>query len=361
MKKLLFAAYSLDLGGIEKALITLVNFLEKKDYDITLVLERKQGIFLDSLNKKINVIEYTPNESKNIIKRKLLNLIKRIKFILKYKNKFNFSASFATYSNMSSFVARTASKNNCLWAHADYLTLFDNNIEKMKNFFNEKKVQNFKKIVFVSKEGADSFIKVYPELKEKVNVCNNLIDSENILNLSKEEIDSRKDNEKVTFINVGRHDEKQKRLTRIIEASKKLKSENKKFKVLLIGDGQDNKFYKELVKKENLESTILFLGKKQNPYPYFKISDCVLLTSDYEGYPVVFLESFVLGKPIITTKVSDYEEVEQGYGMIVEKNAEDVYEKMKQFIEQGFTITKKFDGNKYNEDIYSKLQQILEE
>ena len=361
MKKLLFAAYSLDLGGIEKALITLVNFLEKKYYDVTLVLERKQGIFLDSLNKKINVIEYTPNESKNIIKRKLLNLIKRIRFILKYKNKFDFSASFATYSNMSSFVARTVSKNNCLWGHADYLTLFDNNIDKMRKFFNEKKVHSFKKIVFVSKEGEDSFIKIYPELKEKVFVCNNLIDDKGILELAEEKIDISKDNEKVTFINVGRHDEKQKRLTRIIEASKKLKNENKNFKVLLIGDGQDNKFYKELVKKENLEDTIIFLGKKQNPYPYFKISDCVLLTSDYEGYPVVFLESFVLGKPIITTKVSDYEEVEQGYGMIVEKNAEDIYEKMKQFIEQGFTITKKFDGNKYNEDIYSKLQQILEE
>ena len=360
MKKILFAAYSLDIGGIEKALITLVNFLHKKGYNVTLVLEKKQGIFLESLNKKINVIEYTPDKSTNMIKRKLLNLIKRIKFIFKYKNKFDFSASFATYSNMASFVARTASKNNCIWGHSDYLTLFDNNIEKLKEFFNEKKVKSFKKIVFVSRKGANGFIKVYPELKEKVCVCNNLIDDENILKLSEKKIDLVKDNKKVTFINVGRHIEIEKKLTRIIEASKKLKSENKNFKVLLIGDGQDSEFYKELVKKENLEDTIILLGKKQNPYPYFKISDCVLLTSDYEGYPVVFLESFVLGKPIITTKVSDYEEVEQGYGMLVEKDAEDVYEKMKQFIENGFTITKKFDSNKYNEDIYSKLQKILE-
>ena len=115
MKKLLFAAYSLDLGGIEKALITLVNFLHKKGYNTTLVLEKKQGIFLESLNNEIEVIEYKPDESTNMIKRKFSNLIKRIKFILKYKNKFDFSASFATYSNMASFVARAASKNNCLW------------------------------------------------------------------------------------------------------------------------------------------------------------------------------------------------------------------------------------------------------
>ena len=47
MKKILFAAYSLDYGGVETALITLLNYLSKEDYDITLCLERKQGVFLD--------------------------------------------------------------------------------------------------------------------------------------------------------------------------------------------------------------------------------------------------------------------------------------------------------------------------
>ena len=47
MKKLLFGAYSLDIGGIEKALVILVNKLQEKGYDITLVLEKKQGIFLN--------------------------------------------------------------------------------------------------------------------------------------------------------------------------------------------------------------------------------------------------------------------------------------------------------------------------
>ena len=42
MKKILFAAYSLDLGGIETALVTLINYLAKKQYDITLVLEKKR-------------------------------------------------------------------------------------------------------------------------------------------------------------------------------------------------------------------------------------------------------------------------------------------------------------------------------
>lgn len=359
MKKLLFAAYSLDIGGIEKALITLTNHLQKIGYEVTIVLEKKQGIFLEKLNPNIRVVEYRPSESKNIIKRKIANLVKRINFVFHYRNRYDFSACFATYSNAASFVSRVASKNSCLWGHADYLTLFNQEEVAVKKFFKEKKYNQFKHIIFVSKEGKESFLKIFPEMKEKTIVCNNMVDSEQIIKMANEKIEMKKDEEKVTFINVGRHEERQKKLTRIIYAAKKMKEENDKFKILLIGDGPENEFYKELVKKEELEDVIFFLGKKQNPYPYFKIADCVLLSSEYEGYPVVFLESFILNKPIITTKVSDYEEVEQGYGLVTEKNEQDIYEAMKTFIEKGYQIEKKFDVKQYNEEIIKKLEQIF--
>lgn len=358
MKKILFAAYSLDLGGIEKALVTLANTLQKKEYEVTIVLEQIKGVFLDDLNKNIKLIEYRPSKTKNILKRKIANLLKRIKFVMKYRNKFDFSACFATYSNSSAFVARKASKNNCLWGHADYLTLFENNVEDMKKFFEEKKYNKFKHIVFVSKEGQESFLKVFPEMKNRTIICNNLIDSKKITQMSKEKVDIDKNSEKVTFVNVGRHEEKQKKLTRIIMAAKKLKEENYNFKILFVGDGPDTERYKELVKNEKLEDVIIFLGKKKNPYPYYKISDCVILSSDYEGYPVVFLESFVLEKPIITTKVSDYEEVE-GRGLIAEKSEDGIYEKMKIFIENGFKIEKKFDADLYNENIIKTIERLF--
>ena len=358
MKKLLFSAYSLEVGGIEKALVTLLNKLQEKGYNITLVLEKKEGIFLEELNPQIQIITYTPNDNKNILKRKFINLMKQIKFTLKYKNKFDFSASFATYSNSGAFVARTASKNSYLWGHADYLTLFKNNIDEMKKFFKEKKYNKFKNIIFVSKEGKDTFISVFPNAKNKTIVCNNIINNQQIIELADKEIELKKE-EIITFLNVGRHDERQKRLSKIIEVAKKLKQENYKFKILFVGDGQDTEKYKEMVNSYNLEEQIIFLGRKQNPYPYFKISDCVILASDYEGYPVVFLESMILNKPIITTKVSDYEEIEGKYGYTTTKEIDDIYEKMKLFLEKGFEITEKFDAEKYNQDIIQKLEELF--
>lgn len=359
MKKLLFAAYSLDVGGIEKALVNLVNVLQNRGYDITVVLEKKQGIFLNELNKNIKLIEYTPSEKKNLIVRKITNFIHRIQFIIKYKNKYDFSAAFATYSKPSIFVSKVASKNNTLWGHADYLTLFDNDRQKVKDFFKSIKVEQFKNIIFVSEEGKNSFLDIFPQMKEKTIECNNIVNNKEILKLSEEEIEKKKDNKCFTFLNVGRHDEKQKKLTRIIEAVQKLKQDDLNFKVLFVGDGKDNTLYRKMVKDKKLENNIIFVGPQKNPYPYFKISDCVILTSDYEGYPVVFLESFILNKPIITTKVSDYKDIEGKYGYITSKQIDDIYEKMKEMIKNGYEIKESFDADKYNNDIIEKLEKIF--
>lgn len=359
MKKLLFSAYDLNIGGIEKALVTLVNKLDQKGYDITLVLEKKQGIFLEELSSNIKIIEYRPSETKNIFFRKIRNLLKRVLFILKYKNKFDFSACYATYSLPSSFTAKAASKNPALWVHTDYLSLFDGNKQEVKKFFKEKKYYKFKKIIFVSNNAKENFLKIFPETREKIIVINNLIDADKIKRQAEEEIEYKQENDFTTFINVGRHSEAEKKLTRLIEASQMLVEDKLNFKVLLVGDGPDNNKYRDLVKERGLENYIIFFGAKQNPYPYFKIADCVILTSEYEGYPVVFLESFILNKPIITTKVSDYELIEEKFGYVTEKDAKDIYKKMKMFIENGYKIKEKFNLEEYNKKTIKKLEEIF--
>jgi len=357
--KMLIAANNLEIGGIETALLNFINEM-KEIYDITLLLEEKKGTLLDKVPLEMKIIEYLPSKEKNIIIRKLKNFIKRIKFSYNYKNKFDCAISFATYSKVASFTARTASSNSILWGHADYLSLYNNQENEVIKFFKEIKYNKFKKIVFVSQEGKNSFIKIFPKLISKVNVCNNFINDKEILELAKEKIELEKE-DTFTFLNVGRHDEKQKRLTRLIEAANKLKKEKYNFKILLVGDGPDNNLYREKVKNNNLEDKIKFLGRKKNPYPYFNISDCVILTSEYEGYPVVFLESFVLNKPIITTKVSDYQLIENEYGFVTDKNVDSIYNAMKNILEKGFEIKYKFNIIKYNQDIKSKIRKIIEE
>ena len=390
MKKILFSAYSLDVGGIETALVTLLKYLVN-DYDITLVLEKKQGVFLEDLPKEIKVITYTPSSLKFKLIRKVINFVKQLSFKLKYKNKFDFSADFATYSMPASFVARTASKNNAIWIHNNYMNFYDNDINQYRKFFKSLKVQEFKKIVFVSNLDKKVFIAQFPELTKSTYVCNNLIDYKKIQKLADEKIPnedlkkifgedypninlnkiSKKDAEKQSkkeinaetkvpiFLNVGRHDEKQKKISRILDATEKLNKNGFKFKVLLVGKGTNTKDYEEIIKEKKLNNVIL-LGAKKNPYPYFKISNSFLLSSQFEGYPVVFVESEILRLPIITTNVSDSKKDIDGiFGQVVENSEKGVYRGMKNFLEKGLK-TEKFDSEKFNQNIIEQIKQIID-
>ena len=152
----------------------------------------------------------------------------------------------------------------------------------------------------------------------------------------------------------------QKKLTRIIEAAKRLKNDNLDFNIWFIGEGQDTENYKKIVKLEQLEDKITFLGVKENPYPYMNLADAIILTSDYEGYPVVFLEAFTLNKPVITTDVSDaLEQVEGNFGRVTLKDVNNIYDVMKDFIQNGYKIKEKFNVETYNEEIMQKLENII--
>lgn len=356
MKKILFAAYSLDVGGIETALITLLKHLADK-YEITLMLEKKQGIFLEQVPENIEIITYEPSNIKVKLIRKIVNFIKQLKFKRKYKNKFDFSICYATYSFPCSFVARTTSKKSALWVHNNYMNFYNDDIGAYRSFFKELKAEQFQKIIFVSDYDKKVFVAQFPECSKKAILCNNLIDYNSILEKSTEKVRDFKKLNNVTFINIGRHNEKQKKISRIINATRKLNKEGYKFRVLLVGKGNETKQYQNMAKDlKNIE----FLGLKKNPYPYLKNSDCLLLSSQFEGYPVVFVEAQILGKPIVTTDVSDSKkDIDGKYGIVVENSEEGIYQGMKKFLDNGFK-PQEFSPEKYNEKIIEKIEKIID-
>ena len=194
-KKLFISAYSLGLGGIETALIAMLKKIkEEKKYEITLCLEKEEGIFLDELDKDIKIIKFTPDNSKNIIIRKLKNMFKQIIFRLKYNNKFDSSISYATYSIPSSFTARVASKKNSLFVHGDYSIAYNDPAEYI-NFFKEIHFEEFNNIIFVSETGKQNFIEKLLEyndeklikniMNKNIMYINNYIEDDKVIEKSK--------------------------------------------------------------------------------------------------------------------------------------------------------------------------------
>lgn len=359
-KRLLFTSYYLDLGGIETALVNLLKMLDYNKYEVTLILEKKEGIFLNDVPKEVKVEEYRISSDKNVLLRKIKNRLKLWNFIRKNKNKYDFSACFATYSIPGSILARTSSKNNCMWIHSNYFHVYHQNEEQMKKFFHERKVDKFKNLVFVATEAEQDFLKAFPNLKGKTRVINNYIDSDKIKAKANEKIEEDLKND-ATLLFVGRLEERAKRLTRLIEVVKLLKEDHVNVTCLIVGDGPDEEMVREKIKEEHLEQTIKLLGRKQNPYPYFKRATLVVLTSDYEGFPVTCLEAMILDRPFLSTiPLHDNYINLSDYGMIAVKDPKKIKDQIKDFLENGMKERKTFDSNKYQQQIKKDLECLIE-
>lgn len=353
-KKVAIFAHNLDFGGIEKSLTTIINTLNLSKYDITLFLEEKKGVFINNLNN-ISIEEYKTSNNKNIIIRKLVNRFRLLKNIILNYKKYDCSISFATYSIKNAKLALKYSSNNYLWIHNDYFDYYEKDIVKYKSFFKTINADKFKNIVFVSKQSLENFHKIMK--KDNLILCNNLIDYETAFKKSNE-ITIEKNNKKI-FLNVSRHDEFQKKISRIIESADILKKDRNDFEIWMIGSGPDHEYYKELVKKYDLNNIVKILGPKDNPYPYFKSADYFLLTSDFEGFPVVFLESLLFKLQIVSTiTVKDNLINLEDYAYISNKDINDIVCKMNEALENKKEF-KTFDYKKYNEEIIIKLENII--
>ena len=294
-KELLFASYNMDLGGIEKALLTLVNKIDKNKYRVTIVLEKKEGIFLDKLDKNIKIIELKVSNNKNIFIRKFTNMFRKEIFRLFNNKKYDFSCCYATYSYSSNKVALIASNNNSIYIHSNYENLY--NKSEFMNFFITRSIDKFRHVLVVSNETKKS-LGIFN--LNNIKVFNNFIDKEEIEKLAQEEIELKEDRSYKTLVFIGRLDDDSKKLSRAIEIIKEIEDT----RLIIVGDGKDRKLYENLVSKYKLKDRVIFTGKKKNPYPYMLIADYIILTSDYEGFPVTYLEAIVLNKKIMTTIVT---------------------------------------------------------
>lgn len=356
-KRLSINMSKLSIGGMEKALVDLINksnLREKYDIDLLLVYDTDKKNYLDLLPEDINVeILYKGNWG---LKGKLIASFKLLIKVI-FPKKYDAAINYTHHHKILSILTRRQSENSISFIHADLKS--SRTKEELDVLCHNLKFEKFKKIVCVSECAKKAFQEIYPNYKGIVRVANNYIDQENIINKSKEKIDMKK-SKTVTFVNVSRHEECSKKISRILEATKRLNAESYKFKVLLVGEGEDTITYKKYVEENNL-TNVIFVGAKVNPFPYYKIADAFVFSSLYEGYGIVLNEARILNIPIITTNVADARIItEEGYGILCQNSSNGVYEGMKEYLNSGFKIKKVFDAKKFNQNITKTLDELLE-
>lgn len=195
--------------------------------------------------------------------------------------------------------------------------------------------KNFDSLVCVSKACAVNLQNFLPEFTSKIKTVYNFFPIEEIQIKAKEKnetTDLRWDSSMLSLVTVTRIDNGSKNLSRIVEVCKMLEGEGiKNYKWTIVGDGPDLENNRREIEKAGLSNRVNYIGQRTNPYPFIAGSDLFILTSNYEGYPMVVQEALILGIPVLTTPyAAAREQITDGVnGIITEMNTESLFSNMR--------------------------------
>lgn len=364
MKKILFMCINMNIGGTEKALLTMLNEIDSSKYDITLLMLEEYGEFLNEIPSFVKVkyvneykaIKPFINDPPMLLAKKLIKdkkyltgvmtslsyIISKIsnnmsyyyRYILRNINSLEENYDLAVaYAGPMDFITyfvlnKIKAKRKVQWIHFDITKIGFN------KKFAEKNYKKFDRIFVVSEEGREKLINLLPALNNKVEAFFNIISCNLIENMSKNGNGFNDSFNGVRILTVGRlSKEKGQDLT--INVLARLKNEGYNIKWYCIGDGHKRDNYKQKIKNLNIENDYILLGSKLNPYPFMKECDIYVQPSRHEGYCITLGEARCFDNPIVTTNFTGANEQikNEETGLVCEISENGIYKSLKRLLD----------------------------
>ena len=343
-RKVLFVVHQLNLGGVQKALISALNAIDYSKNDVTLYVRKKRTDLLPFVNR--NVSRIIINQDKTRYYRKpysvwlqfMLWITKNQKYLnklneyivtsqMKYEKKHFFSDGIEydiAISYIQSYTAKFVDEN----VKAKRKVMFYHGSTDEFHDVNEKVMQHFERIYCVSKGAQKAVQGLYPQYVDKIDCLENYVDAESVRQKANEFVpDYPKD--KLILCSCGRITSV-KGYDLAVGAEGILKKSGLDFKWCFVGDGVDRPKIESLISEKQLDDYIEITGLQDNPYPYIKNCDIYVQPSYEESYGLTIIEAQILGKTIVSTAtVGGQSIIKDGEnGVIAEINAESIAQKI---------------------------------
>ena len=317
------------LGGAERSLIGLLQALDYEQVEVDLFLNEHKGELMEMIPSTVRIL---PENEKykalcapirqNLKKGRVLLALSRLygKLRAKWKDKgaknggirgeyshkytkwlmpqlcankeYDLAISFITPHY---FVAeKIKAKKKIAWIHTDYKQIALDVKSQLKMW------DPYDNIVAVSEAVRDNFVEIFPSLKEKVFVMENILPKKMIEEQSHAFEPETKSEKRFKILSVGRFCEA-KNFENIPFVAKELLSLGLDIVWYIIGYGADEEKIKNSIVKSGMQNNVIVLGKRANPYPYLLDCDLYVQPSRYEGKAVTVKEAQLLGKPVVIT------------------------------------------------------------
>lgn len=331
-KKILIVSHALELGGAERSLIGLLEALDYENYQVDLFLLRHEGELLTDIPEGVRLLPEIP--AYTVLARPMVQTFKeghvlltlarlfgKIKAIcfdkknsctesavaLEYSHKYTFKfmpriQANEEYDLAISFLTphyivanKVQAKKKIAWIHTDYskVAVDISSEERMWGAYDN--------IVSISDAVTKNFVKVFPKLKSKIVVIENIL-PEQLIKRQAEEFNVLEEmpKENIRLLSIGRFCYP-KNFDSIPSICKLMVKKGINVRWYLIGFGPDEELIRKNIDENQMQKYVIILGKRKNPYPYINECDIYIQPSRYEGKSVTVREAQMLGKPVIIT------------------------------------------------------------
>lgn len=409
-KKILICPGNLNGNGVTESFLTLLDNLDYKKYNVSVLLESKEKN-LDvqlKINKNVNVFYRAYYFMyKNFIEHLWVYIITRIgkrKFIPLPKKfcirniksrlndvDFDIIIEYHGYNPLNAMlysIGTNSKSQKIIYLHADMNLDRITKNKKIGRVFTFYKY--YDKLVCVSKgsyeanmEGTRNYIlkKQKIDLKEKFCYVYNLVNLEKIKNGIDREVVHFCGNEyfhneeplgniisliklpqktDISFISIGRlSPEKNHKL--IIKAFSKIVKDYKNVYLYIVGEGPQKASLNKLIVKLGLQDKVILTGYLKNPYFLLNKCDCFVFPSSYEGMGLAALEASVLKKYVIASNIRGIRDfINSNNGELIEINEEALYNSMINYIKNPKEVIP-INGKVFNKKALNLFYNIINE
>jgi glycosyltransferase involved in cell wall biosynthesis len=381
-KKIAFIISEMSQGGPARGLLNLLMFIDRSVYEIDIILISEQGTLLKEIPLDFNIRKVLP---RSLFSQKLekdaisyfyiplqltLNLIGKIMvsyfgfpveikwqlkkhFIKPIREKYTFAMAFSESESLYLLNDKIDSSIKACRIATDH----SSSKLDTRNFTKYFHKMNY--LVCVSPSTYQSFISIYPEIKNKSLVIENIIAKDHILKQSQFFTTIFSEFTGLKILTLARL-ETSKGIDLILETSKKLKSKNISFLWLILGRG-NHTYYNNLIAQANLSENLKIQEPQPNPYPYLRECDIYIQPSRYEGKSNSVNEAKILRKLIILTNyTSSSDQINNNEnGMIVKMSSEEIFKGIiKLYSDKDYCKKLKDNLSQFEPDNENEIQKL---
>ena len=332
---------AMELGGIERSLLGLLDSIDYERYNVDLFLYGHHGSLFPLINPKVKILPEVKELAylRESMKEKLchgcfysaaLRLRDEVLFRLHIKNQSkswaqvmrkyaprlekHYDMAIGFFLPFDYIMEKVEANVKVGWVHTDY------SCEKVDLKDLEYHYDNVDKIVAVSEQCRQVFIKLLPKFADKTVVIENILSKTYIHQQAQKEIDDtqfKQNADNKIFLSIGRFCSA-KNFDNIPDICRRVLKAGCDIRWYLIGFGRDEGLIRRKIVEADMENHVIVLGKKENPYPYIKACDVYVQPSRYEGKCVAVREAQLLGKPVVITRYTTSEsQLENGTDGII--------------------------------------------